>query len=510
MAQHRVIAGRYELTSPIGRGAMGQVWTGYDQRLDRRIAVKLLPASKLVGTEDPDTLTKRFVRESRLTAKVEHPSVPAVHDAGSDGDDLFLVMQLVEGTDLGDLIAEQGPLSVSWAAVIAAQIASVFASAHGTSLVHRDLKPRNVRIASSGAVKVLDFGIAAALESNATKLTRTHDTLGTPAYMAPEQAMSGTATPHSDLYSLGCVLHEMLSGQQVFTAPLPLAVMHKHLEEPPEPLRQCGVEVPEPLEKLVLDLLAKNPEDRPADAHEVYQRLFSFLPKPEETAPAAREGDPTAPYRHPLAPRSATRHSFPETAGPEPAAVSTERAEARIREDQERAYELVDEGRFTQAAELLRSLLADRSLHDRLTEARRLKVRQNLATFHFLGSDYRAALTEYTALITDLEKQPGASDETILDCRFMAASCRVELGEHAAAITELRELLRQYRHLLPQQHERLFELRTQLATLLSHTGEVDEARELLQEVLDAHGSVEAEPYVAQAEQLLRRLDRFGQ
>lgn len=489
---------------------MGEVWAGYDQRLDRAIAVKLLRASKLADAEDPETLSARFAREARLTAKVEHPGVPAVHDAGSDGDDLFLVMQLVDGSDLSDLLAERGPLSVPWAAAIAAQITSVFASAHGVSLVHRDLKPRNVRITPSGAVKILDFGIAAALESNATRLTRTHESVGTPAYMAPEQAMSGTAGPHSDLYSLGCVLHEMLSGQQVFTAPAPLAVLHKHLEEFPAPLRRCGVEVPEPLETLVLELLAKQPEHRPADAHEVYRRLFAYLPKLEETASPARDGDPTAPYRHPLAPSRTPHRGAPgSAAGQQPASVAPEAAEARIREDQERAYELVDQGRYTQAAELLRALLTDRSLRDRLTESRRLKVRQNLATFHFLGSDYRAALTEYTGLVADLEKRHGATHETVLDCRYMAASCHVELGEHTTAIEELRALQHDYRRLFPDRHERLLELRVQLAMLLSHTDAVDEARGLLHAVMAATGTAEAEPYVDQARRLLQRIDTLG-
>lgn len=508
--QNRVIAGRYELTVPVGRGAMGEVWAGYDQRLDRRVAVKLLPSTKLVDSNDPQIAAQRFVREAKLTARVEHSGVPAVHDAGQDGDDLFLVMQLISGIDLGDLIAERGPLPVSWSAAVAAQIASVFASAHEASLVHRDLKPRNVIVANSGAVKVLDFGIAAVLDSNITKLTRTHETLGTPAYMAPEQAMSGKATPHSDLYSLGCVLHEMLSGMQVFTAALPLAVLHKHLDEPPTPLRQYNLDVPEPLEALVLDLLAKSPERRPRDAHELYRRLRPYLPTAEDSERAPESADPTAPYRYPHAPRPSSGQARSDAELPHDRSTTTEGSEERIRRDQERANELVEEGRFTQAAEILRSLLDDQSLADRLTEHRRLRIRQNLATFHFLGSDYRNALDVYTEVLTEMQAQPGVSDEAILDCRFMVANCRVELGEGTTAVAELRELIDEYENVLPEHYERLLEIRVLLAMLLSQTDEVAQARELFEHVLMAEGARYADPYVAQARHYVDRLDELGQ
>ncbi|NHD16019.1 MULTISPECIES: serine/threonine-protein kinase [unclassified Actinopolyspora] len=509
VGSNRVIARRYELTSPIGRGSMGDVWSGYDQRLDRRIAVKLLPATKLAEADDPQNLTKRFVREAQLTAKVEHPGVPAVHDVGTEGDELFLVMQRISGTDLVNVIGEHAPLSVTWSASIAAQIAAVLSSAHEASLIHRDLKPSNVMIADSGTVKVLDFGIAAVLEGGYTKLTRAGESMGTPAYMAPEQAMNNTATPAGDLYSLGCVLHELLSGERVFEAPGAPGIVHKHMSVSPTPLRECGAAVPADLERLVLDLLAKNPQDRPEDAGEVYRRLLPYLPAPEDSATAVDGGDPTAPYRHPHAPRSARRRpESTEPSGEVPAADPHE-AEERIRSEQQRANELVDEARFTQAAELLRSLLVDRSLRQQLTPDRRTKIRRNLATFHFLGGDYRAALEEYSVLLAELDDYSGASTASVLECRVMAATCRMELGENQRAARELRSLLNEYLRLLPEELERILEVRVQLATLLSNTGETDEARQLLRQVLAVATTEESALHAEQAQRMLDRLDELG-
>jgi len=166
-----MIAGRYELATAIGRGGMGEVWTAYDTRLDRRVACKLLhPALLPTGTTGRSAVT-RFRREARLTARLEHPGVPAVFDVGTEDGSLYLVMQLVDGADLGDVLAARGRLPVDWAVAIAAQLAAVLAAAHAVSLVHRDLKPRNVMLSRGGTVRVLDFGVAALLEPESTRVT---------------------------------------------------------------------------------------------------------------------------------------------------------------------------------------------------------------------------------------------------------------------------------------------------------------------------------------------------
>lgn len=202
--------------------------------------------------------------------------MPAVYDCGTDGDDLYLVMQLINGNPLTDLIAEVDRVPVGWAAAIAAQVCSVLAVAHANSLVHRDLKPANLMLCPDGTVKVLDFGVAAALSPSATKLTATGVVIGTAEYMAPEQTMSGTTSPQTDLYSLGVILHELLAGENQFAAGTPLACMRKHVDEPPRPVRELRPDVPEGLERLILWLLAKRPADRPQSAALVYERLVPF------------------------------------------------------------------------------------------------------------------------------------------------------------------------------------------------------------------------------------------
>lgn len=220
-------------------------------------------------------MVRRFVRESRITARLRHPGVPAVYDAGSLDARPYLVMQRVHGISLADLVAEQERLDAGWAAAVAAQVCSVLTAAHGASLVHRDLKPVNLMLEPDGTVKVLDFGLAVAMEgADTSRITRSGETPGTPAYMAPEQLMTGGSTPQSDLYSLGCVLYEMLAGARAFSGSTPYAVMHKQVGEAPRPLQSLRPDVPDGLLRVVESLLEKSPDDRPAGAEEVYRSLL--------------------------------------------------------------------------------------------------------------------------------------------------------------------------------------------------------------------------------------------
>jgi hypothetical protein len=251
---------------------MGQVWEARDTRLDRKVAVKLLVTDAFVPSQDPGPDVRRFTREAEVTAGLTHPSVPAIFDAGTYDGGLYLVMELVDGCTIGDLVAEQGPLPVGWAAGIAGQIAAVLAIAHQRGTLHRDIKPQNVMLTRDGTAKILDFGVAGVVSQ---RITSTGATVGTPGYIAPEQLHNLPASPQTDLYALGCLLYEMLAGEPVFTATSPAGLIRMHLDQPPPPLRRP--DVPPQLESVVWQLLEKDPARRPADARQVYDMLLPFV-----------------------------------------------------------------------------------------------------------------------------------------------------------------------------------------------------------------------------------------
>lgn len=496
MPEPRVIAQRYELTGPIGHGGMGEVWSGYDRRLDRPIAVKLLRPPGTLAAPELRTVVQRFRREARVTARLEHRGVPAVYDAGADGDELYIVMQLVAGMDLADLVAERGPVSVDWTVAIAAQVCTVLAAAHEASLVHRDLKPRNIMLSTDGVVRVLDFGVAALLEPEASRLTATGETLGSPAYMAPEQALRSVVSPRSDLYALGCVTYELLAGAPVFDAGSPLALLRRHVEDPPRPLRGLRDDVPEAVDALVLALLAKDPEDRPATAVEVHAALADHLP-PSGSSDAAEAWDPTLPYRRPLAPR-ATPSPSASPAAPPPSDIDVDVDTAR-----ERAADLVDRGRFTQAAALLSD--AARAARGR-SDA--WEVRLELASVLLLGGQYRAALPEYETLAGHLAAQDGHEDIAV-HCRYQAASCRAALGDTGTALDDYRTVLSEQRRLFGSGDPRTFEVQHQVALLLASSGDVQAARAAAEELLSEQRSHlgPGHPQIAETVELIEHLRR---
>ncbi|GIH89978.1 serine/threonine-protein kinase [Planobispora siamensis] len=264
-----VIGDRYILDDlPLGQGGMGAVYAGHDKHLDRRVAVKFL---RLLPGPDAE-LERRFLREARILARLEHPGAPVLYDFGAFEQRLFQVMQFIEGVTVADLVSEHGPLPVPWAAAIAAQACAVLSAAHALSIYHRDLKPTNLMLCPDGSVKVLDFGLAMLRETDSTSFTRVGQILGTPSYMAPEQIQRGLAGPRSDLYALGCVIHEMLTGRQLFTGPTEYAVFERQVKERPPPVPG----IPAELDRLLAELLEKDPDRRPAGADVLYDRLQAF------------------------------------------------------------------------------------------------------------------------------------------------------------------------------------------------------------------------------------------
>ena len=259
----------YEIVARLGAGGMGEVWRAVDPRLQRDVAIKMLPSAG----GDAALLRERFVREARAASALAHPNIITIHEINAaDGTD-FIVMEYVRGEPLSDVLA-RGPLTVARAVEYAAQIAAALAAAHDAGIVHRDLKPGNVMIAASGLVKVLDFGIAkrvssAAGEANSTTeaaLTVLGESIGTPAYMSPEQALGDPVDARSDVFSFGVVLYQMLTGRLPYQATTKLSLVRQIVHEPPIPLETAAPHVPAGLVSIVDRCLVKDPEGRYSSA----------------------------------------------------------------------------------------------------------------------------------------------------------------------------------------------------------------------------------------------------
>ncbi|NUS54153.1 MAG: serine/threonine protein kinase, partial [Streptomycetaceae bacterium] len=281
VAGGRVLAGRYRFEELLGRGGMGEVWAAVDARIARRVAVKVMPS----GGGDPQGL----LREARTAGALSHPGIVTVHDLGREPDGtVFVVMELVAGRDLARVLREVGRLDVRDAVDWSAQCADALAAAHDAGIVHRDLKPANVLLTPHGTVKVVDFGIA----RYAAATTRSSQVVGTPAYIAPERFSGQSGDGRVDLYALGCMLYELICGQPPFTAPHPMALMFAHLRQEPVPLDDLRADLPPGVAELTAQLLAKDPAQRPASAHEVHRRLRAL---PLDRASAPQPGRASAP-----------------------------------------------------------------------------------------------------------------------------------------------------------------------------------------------------------------------
>ncbi|MFG2044048.1 protein kinase [Dactylosporangium sp. NPDC048998] len=296
----RVLSGRYELRSVIGRGGMAEVWQAVDGRLGRPVAVKMLHDG---GSVDP-SLPKRFEREARTVARLSHPSIVAVHDVGVDDGTPYLVMELVQGHSLADELAA-GPLDPRRAVRIAEQVCDALAAAHDAGVVHRDVKPANILIGDEDRVKVCDFGIARITDRAQTALTAPATVIGTSAYMAPEQVLGEPADPRTDLYALGCVLYAMLIGRPPFVADSPVQVAWLQVHEMPVPVAALRPDVPPQLAALVGALLAKRAADRPASAAQVRAALATIA-GPARGGATAVLGHAAGPATLPHSPGTAT------------------------------------------------------------------------------------------------------------------------------------------------------------------------------------------------------------
>jgi hypothetical protein len=289
-----IVGGRFRLLGPLGKGNMGEVHRAEDLEAvetdaARFVAVKRILRSRFgspTASIADDHLIERFLREVRIMRKISHTHLPQTLAGGIDEATglPFLAMELLDGRSLADLASECPQLPVPWAAAIGAQIADGLTAAHSASIVHRDLKPSNVMVLHGGLIKVLDFGMGRIVDDTGGSLTSEGRTVGTARYMAPEQFAMSAVTQAADLYALGCVLYELLTGVPPFTSPSPLELAQKHSSEVAPAVRLVRSDVPEGLSRLIERLLAKNPADRPENAVEVRQALLPFVAEGAQVA----------------------------------------------------------------------------------------------------------------------------------------------------------------------------------------------------------------------------------
>jgi eukaryotic-like serine/threonine-protein kinase len=303
-ATPRLVGNRYELGELIGYGGMAEVHRGRDVRLGREVAIKILRADL---ANDPAFLI-RFRREAQSAAGLNYPAIVAVYDTGEDpginsnGEIPYIVMEYVEGRTLRDVLKDQGRLPIRRAMEITAEVCGALDFSHRNGIVHRDVKPANVMITPTGAVKVMDFGIARALSSNAATVTQTAAVIGTAQYLSPEQARGEPVDARSDVYSTGCLLYELITGNPPFVGDSPVAVAYQHVRENAVAPSAINPEIPRALDSIVMKALAKNPLNRYQSAGEMRADLQRAL----ADQPVAAEAVMTDAERTQFIPRSPT------------------------------------------------------------------------------------------------------------------------------------------------------------------------------------------------------------
>jgi serine/threonine protein kinase len=468
----RLLGSRYRIDALLGRGGMSEVHHGYDERLDRPVAIKMLrqpgSASAADGPEALELLDAqerdraRFLREIRTAARLEHPGTPAVYDTGVDerpdgSSRIWLVMQLLRGSTLEGLLDradyEKAPPGVSWGAAIAAQIAAVLADVHRVDIVHRDIKPANIMVVDGGLVKVLDFGIAILRGAGALpRLTQVDRTVGTPPYMSPEQHLGLAVTAASDIYSLGCLLYELLTGDPPFLATADTPLRAHHLRSPVPSARAIRPALPEALDALLATMLEKEPGARPS-AEQVYTALVPFLGARNESSEESR--DPTRPFRTPLL--AAVVPLDPVTGG-------TPLSEHEFNEVQSGVAALMEGNDPTGAVRLLEGALG-RSSANRFF---RLELRRQLGLVLFYVGEYRRA----AGLLADAgseyrERGLPSSHRRIVECAFHAGHAFAEIGEPLKALAQLRFFVQNADAQDPENSENILESRFVIAQMLA-------------------------------------------
>lgn len=265
------INGRYEIIKSIGEGGMANVYLAYDTILDRNVAIKVLRGD----LANDEKFVRRFQREALSASSLSHPNIVAMYDVGEDNGLYYIVMEYVEGKTLKQLLKKRGSLTLSEAIDIMLQLTDGMAHAHDSYIVHRDLKPQNIMIQDDGQIKITDFGIAMAL--NSTQLTQTNSVMGSVHYLPPEQAAGKGATIKSDIYSMGIIFYELLTGELPFKGDSAVEIALKQMKEPLPDVHKLNNDIPQSIENIILKATAKNPKNRYDDAKSMHNDLLTAL-----------------------------------------------------------------------------------------------------------------------------------------------------------------------------------------------------------------------------------------
>ena len=267
----KMISGRYEVIKNIGEGGMANVYVGYDRILNRKVAIKILRGD----LASDEKFVRRFQREALSSSSLSHPNIVEMYDVGEDDGIYYIIMEYVEGKTLKQLIKKRGSITLSEAIDIMLQLTDGIAHAHDSYIIHRDLKPQNIMIKEDGSIKITDFGIAVAL--NSTQLTQTNSVMGSVHYLPPEQASGKGSTIRSDIYSMGILFYELITGTLPFKGDNAVEIALKQMHDPIPSVRKKDSSIPQSVENVILKASAKNPKNRYSDAKEMHADLLTVL-----------------------------------------------------------------------------------------------------------------------------------------------------------------------------------------------------------------------------------------
>lgn len=465
----QVVGGRYELIRQVGAGGMGQVYEGFDRNLKRRIAVKVTQANLDTDQE----WTKRFLREAELMATVSHPGTPAIYDAGTTAESTprpFLVMEFVDGATFDDLLARKGPLPAGAVAALGAQIAAVLAATHRHRIYHRDLKPSNLMLCDNGTVKVLDFGLAVALDSGLSRYTTTGQTIGTPAFMAPEQIESRDVTPQTDLYALGLIVHELLTGDRVFTGDNAYTVWSQQVSTAAPDIRTARPDTPADMAGLIMCMLEKKPESRPAGAKIVHTVLMRHAAELGELvddvdSPARMYAVAVSASATGTEPSSASTPVETVEVAQNPSVPTDDLSRGDLHRAVERARRLADESRYHPAIRHLKTVVDAALPVLGARDADVVDARVELAGLRYESESYAEAADLYRVLIDDLTSERGPYDDQVMFCQRRLAECTLHLGKQPEAVDRLVRLQGQMEARYGRSDRRVVELAETIANI---------------------------------------------